>query len=173
MAPIALALAVAGIALIGVGMMKPEPVKLSDLTRSATATREGIANVPGPVELAALSRTAQLVNHLAAGFGFGGSAVTSGYRSPALNARVGGSSSSQHMKGEAADLRIPGFPSGGPAAALAVAAYLDQTGAVYDQVMSYGDSGHVHVSIRTENNRRSVLNRLRTSSGYVYQNLRG
>lgn len=31
--------------------------------------------------------------------------ISSGYRCPALNAKVGGSNTSQHMKGEAADIR--------------------------------------------------------------------
>ncbi len=31
--------------------------------------------------------------------------ISSGYRCPALNAKVGGSSTSQHMRGEAADIR--------------------------------------------------------------------
>ena len=33
--------------------------------------------------------------------------ISSGYRSPALNKAVGGSATSQHMKGEAADIVIP------------------------------------------------------------------
>lgn len=34
--------------------------------------------------------------------------VVSGYRCPALNAAIGGSRTSQHMRGEAADLHLPG-----------------------------------------------------------------
>lgn len=33
--------------------------------------------------------------------------ITSGYRCPALNLKVGGANNSQHMMGEAADIRIP------------------------------------------------------------------
>lgn len=36
--------------------------------------------------------------------------INSGYRSPALNKRIGGSKYSQHMKGQAADFTIPGIP---------------------------------------------------------------
>lgn len=40
--------------------------------------------------------------------------ISSGYRCPALNAKVGGSSTSQHMKGEAADIVAPrSSPQGG------------------------------------------------------------
>ncbi len=35
--------------------------------------------------------------------------VSSGYRCPELNKLVGGSDKSQHMKGEAADIRVPEF----------------------------------------------------------------
>lgn len=37
--------------------------------------------------------------------------VTSGYRSPAVNAAVGGTKNSQHMSGEAVDFICPGFGS--------------------------------------------------------------
>jgi uncharacterized protein YcbK (DUF882 family) len=36
--------------------------------------------------------------------------VTSGYRTPEHNAAVHGHPNSQHMRGEAADIRIPGVP---------------------------------------------------------------
>ena len=36
--------------------------------------------------------------------------VTSGYRCAALNAEIGGATSSQHMAGEAADFHVPGVP---------------------------------------------------------------
>ncbi|MDW7678876.1 MAG: D-Ala-D-Ala carboxypeptidase family metallohydrolase [Bacillota bacterium] len=35
--------------------------------------------------------------------------ITSGYRNPSHNARVGGSPTSRHLTGEAADIRIPGL----------------------------------------------------------------
>lgn len=39
---------------------------------------------------------------------FGPVSIHSGYRGPAVNAAIGGSKSSQHMKGEAADFHCPG-----------------------------------------------------------------
>lgn len=35
--------------------------------------------------------------------------INSGYRSPSHNKRVGGSTNSQHLKGNAGDLRVPGM----------------------------------------------------------------
>lgn len=37
--------------------------------------------------------------------------ISSGYRSPKLNAAIGGARNSQHCKGEAADFIAPGFGS--------------------------------------------------------------
>ena len=39
---------------------------------------------------------------------FGPVSIHSGYRGPTVNAAIGGSKSSQHMKGEAADFHCPG-----------------------------------------------------------------
>jgi len=39
---------------------------------------------------------------------FGPVSIHSGYRGPAVNVAIGGSKSSQHMKGEAADFHCPG-----------------------------------------------------------------
>jgi hypothetical protein len=40
---------------------------------------------------------------------FGPVSIHSGYRSAAVNAQIGGSATSQHMRGEAADLHVAGF----------------------------------------------------------------
>lgn len=39
---------------------------------------------------------------------FGAIRITSGYRSPEVNRAIGGSMSSQHVLGEAADIQVPG-----------------------------------------------------------------
>ena len=77
---------------------------LEEFTRSTTANREGISNQPGPAEVANIS--ALVLNVLqplrdAVGFPIN---ITSGYRSPQLNAAIGGATNSQHLKGQAADL---------------------------------------------------------------------
>lgn len=68
--------------------------------------------------------------------------ITSGYRSRDLNAAVGGSDSSQHTLGEAADIKVDGLS----ARSLAVALY--RLGCEYDQIIWYAPErgGHVHVS---------------------------
>lgn len=81
--------------------------KLSEFLRSETASARGIDNTPS---IEVVSNLQQLCIHvlepLRAYFNTP-IVVSSGYRSPALNKAVGGSTTSQHMTGEAADLRIP------------------------------------------------------------------
>lgn len=50
-----------------------------------------------------------------------GITITSGYRTPSYNAAVGGATSSQHVKGTAADIQLRGVPP------LAVANYVEET----------------------------------------------
>jgi hypothetical protein len=70
--------------------------------------------------------------------------VTSGYRSDAVNDAVGGSETSSHKTGEAADIKVAGMT-----AAQVVAAIL-RSGVDFDQVIAYSPSrgGHVHIGIK-------------------------
>lgn len=79
---------------------------LEELTRSSTASRLGICNEPGIEAISNLQNLCQEVleplrQHLDRPV-----IITSGYRCTALNRAVGGSPSSQHLRGEAADIRI-------------------------------------------------------------------
>ena len=76
---------------------------LSELTR----TSSGLANVPTDAEVKALEALcATLLEPVRAKFG--PVSIHSGYRGPAVNAKIGGSKTSQHMRGEAADFHCPG-----------------------------------------------------------------
>lgn len=78
---------------------------LAELTRSATAKRLGIDNSPS---VAVRERLTALGEHILDPLREAWGApviVTSGYRCPALNKAVGGAAHSQHMYGEAADIR--------------------------------------------------------------------
>lgn len=77
---------------------------LDELTRSATATRLGIDNTPPPEALGRLRvLTDRLLDPIRQAWG-APIRVNSGYRCPALNRAVGGSSASAHLRGEAADI---------------------------------------------------------------------
>ena len=91
----------------------PAPTSLSplfsldELTRSQTAVRRGIANVPSAHEVENLRRLVKLIlDPIERSLGV--VQVTSGYRSPKLNAAMGGSPRSQHMHGLAADIVLKG-----------------------------------------------------------------
>ena len=80
---------------------------LQEYTKSQTATRQGLDNTPNDEHLA--SATALFENVVQkVRDNFGVTVINSGYRGPALNTAVGGSSNSQHCKGEAVDIECPG-----------------------------------------------------------------
>lgn len=88
-----------------------EHFTLEEFTDSQTAARKGIPNVPpvGSPERANLQRTAETMEEVRTLLGDKPILVSSGYRSPAVNAAVGGSKSSAHMSGLAVDFSCPGF----------------------------------------------------------------
>jgi hypothetical protein len=71
------------------------------------STRTGLPNQPTDAALASLRSVAELLEAVRAHFGRP-ILVHSGYRSPAVNAAIGGAKTSQHMKGEAADFHVDG-----------------------------------------------------------------
>jgi len=80
---------------------------LAELTRSEIALRKGLDNTPNEEEIGNLTFLAQLIlqplrDHLGVPI-----VINSAYRSLLVNTAVGGSKSSQHMKGQAADIRVP------------------------------------------------------------------
>ena len=76
---------------------------LTELTRTST----GLPNVPTAEHLVALTAMCStLLEPVRARFG--PVSIHSGYRSAEVNAKIGGSTTSQHMRGEAADLHVPG-----------------------------------------------------------------
>jgi hypothetical protein len=79
-------------------------LSLKEATKSITAIRHGIDNTPEEYEISNLEAIADCVfQPLRDHFGVP-IAITSGYRSKELNRKIGGSSTSQHMVGEALDL---------------------------------------------------------------------
>jgi zinc D-Ala-D-Ala carboxypeptidase len=88
-----------------------EHFTLEEFTDSQTAARMGINNVPpqGSPERKNLLRTAEVMEEVRTLLNNKPVLISSGYRSPQVNAAVGGSKSSAHMSGLAADFSCPGF----------------------------------------------------------------
>lgn len=84
---------------------------LEEMTDSQTAARKGIHNVPAASsqERKNLERTAQVMEEVRTILGDKPILISSGYRSPAVNAAVGGSKDSKHQQGLAVDFSCPGF----------------------------------------------------------------
>ena len=123
---------------------------LAEMTASQTAARHGWDNTPGPDELAALRKTAMGLEAVRVRLGGAPIIVSSGYRSAQLNAAIGGSKRSQHMRGEAADFTAPRF--GGPREIVDAIADSDVP---YDQlILEFGR--WVHISF-TDNPRHHAL----------------
>lgn len=80
---------------------------LHEFTKSATAARHGLENRPSDEVIHNLRLLCQNVLEPLRQQLHSPIVVTSGYRSPEVNQRVGGARKSQHIRGEAADIVLP------------------------------------------------------------------
>lgn len=81
---------------------------LAEVTRSETAKRKGISNMPTPEHIENFKLLAEKVfQPIREHFGKP-IIISSGYRSKALNTAIGGALSSQHCSGEAIDIDMDG-----------------------------------------------------------------
>lgn len=117
---------------------------LEEFTRSSTASSRGLDNTPTSSARQALQKLAgKVLEPMRKKLGKS-ITISSGYRSPEVNAAVGGASSSQHMSGEAADIKVSGMTN----RQLMDWMYEHRAEFPFDQVMMYWDTGHVHVSTK-------------------------
>ena len=82
---------------------------LAELTVSQEAARSGLKNAPSHDQALSLIALCQNVLQPLRDRIRRPIVITSGYRSPTVNRRVGGSQNSQHCKGQAADFIVPGL----------------------------------------------------------------
>ena len=142
---------------------------LPEMTKSETALRHGMDNTPGDAEIENLRRLCEQVlqptrDHFAKGV-----KVNSGFRAPEVNAKVGGSKTSDHCKGQAADIEIPGIPN----ADLAkwITENLEFTQVILEfYTPGVPDSGWVHVSYDPANLKKQVLTATKQNGKTVYLN---
>ena len=140
---------------------------LEELTKSETALRHNMDNSPGQAEVDSLLALAENVlqpvrDHFARGV-----KCNSGYRSLEVNQKVGGSRNSDHIRGQAADIEIPGIPN-------AELAEWIKDNLEYNQLIlefytpGVPDSGWVHVSYIPEDNKKQVLTATKKDGKTVY-----
>jgi len=121
---------------------------LEEFTRSQTATRYGIDNTPDKVDIKNIHDLTKDVLQPVRN-ALGPVYINSGYRCPALNIKVGGSSTSQHMRGQAADIVVTDH------SVAEVFNYIADN-LEYDQLI-YEFGSWVHVSYKKGNNRMQKL----------------
>ena len=140
---------------------------LHELTKSETALRMGFDNTPGETETAALKLLAEKVLQPVRDHYGKGVKVNSGFRSPESNAAVGGSKTSDHCKGQAADIEIPGVPN----AELAqwIMDNLEYTQLILEfYTPGIPDSGWVHVSYDPNNLKKQELTAMKVAGKTQY-----
>jgi hypothetical protein len=132
-----------------------EHFTLAEFTYSQTASRMGLDNTPTPEAHVHLQQLAQVMEKVRDICGANPVQITSGYRSPAVNSATGGSSTSAHMSGLAADFIIPAF--GSPLEVChALELYLDVLG--IDQLIhEYDDWVHLAIAVNIEDARCECL----------------
>ena len=124
-------------------------------------------NTPGEAEIENLKRLAEKVLQPVRDHYGKGVKVNSGFRHPEVNAKVGGSKTSDHCKGQAADIEIPGIAN----ADLAewITKNLDFTQVILEfYTPGIPDSGWVHVSYNPADLKKQVLTAMKKDGKTVY-----
>jgi hypothetical protein len=139
---------------------------LQELTDSSTAIKLGIDNNPTPEQLQCLQDLVDCVLQPVRNQ-FGTVTITSGLRVPELNKAVGGSTTSDHCKGQAADFEVAGIDN--KVVAMWIADNLN-----YDQlILEYYDdgvtnSGWIHCSYDAKGNAKKKMTAQKDGKRTVY-----
>lgn len=129
---------------------------IEELCRSNTARQKGIDNIPTPeIRQKLETLILRLLDPVRSEWG-SPITVTSGYRCPELNRAVGGAVSSQHMKGEAADITAGNREKN--RRLFEQITRMAQTGQLrFDQLIDEKNYQWIHVSYRADGNRNQIL----------------
>jgi zinc D-Ala-D-Ala carboxypeptidase len=140
---------------------------LEEMTKSETALRYDIDNTPNEQEISSMKLLAEKVLQPVRDHFGKGVKVNSGFRNQDVNQKVGGSRNSDHIRGQAADIEIPGIPN-------AELAEWIKDNLEYNQLIlefytpGVPDSGWVHVSYIPEDNKKQVLTATKKNGKTVY-----
>lgn len=124
---------------------------INELCRSDKARQMGINNTPTNDIIDSLSDLVENVLDPARDKLGKPIVVNSGYRCPELNKAVGGEATSQHVKGEAADLTT------GSREENKRLFEIIRDNLLFDQLINEHDFSWVHVSYKQGNNRKQIL----------------
>jgi zinc D-Ala-D-Ala carboxypeptidase len=142
---------------------------LFEMTRSEMAKRKGISNEPTPEHLANMIVLAEKVfEPIREHFGVP-IYISSGYRSAALNKKIGGAKNSQHCLGQAIDIDMDGHPH---VSNVQIFNYIREN-LFFDQLIwEFGSNTSpdwVHVSYNTSGNQRGhILRAVKGTFGTKY-----
>ena len=133
----------------------------------ATALRHDMDNTPGEQEIAALKLLCEKVLQPVRDHYGKGVKVNSGFRHPEVNAKVGGSKTSDHCRGQAADIEIPGVANAD------LAEWIKDNLEFRQLILEFytpgiPDSGWVHVSYVAEDNKKQVMTATKKDGKTVY-----
>lgn len=132
-------------------MKLSEHFHLSEFTRSDIAVLHNLANKPTQDCISRMQMLCHMVLEPLRAAAGAPLHVSSGYRSIVVNQLAGGVPTSQHCKGEAADIWC-GKMEAEDLLALALRVVPE-----WDQIYCNRDQGFVHVSYRIGNNRKQIL----------------
>ena len=154
-------------------MKLSEHLDLSEVTRSESAKRNGISNMPTAEHIANFKLLAEKIfepirTHFRCPI-----IISSGYRSKELNASLKGASlTSQHCSGEAIDIDMDGTPNG--VTNRMVFDYIKDNLNFDQLIYEFGDANNpdwVHVSYEsTGTQRKQILRATRSGGKTVYSN---
>lgn len=140
---------------------------LAEMTKSETALRHDMDNTPGEKEIGNLKLLCERVLQPIRDHYGKGVKVNSGFRHPEVNAKVGGSKTSDHCLGQAADIEIPGVPNA------ELAEWIKDNLEFRQLILEFytpgiPDSGWVHVSYVLEDNKKQVMTATKRDGKTVY-----
>jgi hypothetical protein len=140
---------------------------LAEMVKSDTALRHDMDNTPGEAEIANLKTLCEKVLQPVRDHFQTGVKVNSGFRHPEVNAKVGGSKTSDHCKGQAADIEIPGIANAD--LAVWIMDNLEYTQLILEfYTPGVPDSGWVHVSYDPANLKKQNLTATKRDGKTVY-----
>ena len=134
---------------------------LAEIVHSNTAKRLGISNEPTKKHMEGIQR---IITNLVQPMrdDLGPIRISSGYRNPELNRAIGGSSRSQHCKGEALDLQ---FWKEGKMCNKEIYDWIINSGLDFDQMINEFDFAWIHLSLKKKDNRKEVLEAYKDKDG--------